>query len=114
MLFGHGKGGEFGKRRDQFGFLGDGNRFADGRDDDWAIACRAMKRLAHGGTAGEEIFAAVGAFKEDVADGNGEIVGAVGAGENGAHVVFIGAEMGTTMLADEKDVVHVVPEMNLA
>ena len=60
-----------------------------------------MEVLTGGSSRGEEGFAALGAFKEDVADGDGDFVGAVGARERDADIVFIGAEVEAAMFADE-------------
>ena len=93
------------KRRGDQRLRGDA-LFADGRDGDHSLAARAVEGLAGGGTAREEGFPAVGAFEEDIADGDGDVVGAFGAGQGGADIVLVGAEMRPAMLADEKDVEH--------
>lgn len=100
-FFGCGEGGDDRRRGNEVGFLRNRDGFADGRNDDFSPAARTMEVLSDRGPSGEEGFAALGAFKEDVADGDGDFVGAVGAGERDADVVFIGAEMEAAMFADE-------------
>ena len=48
----------------------------------------------------------MGAFEENIADGDFDVVGAFGAGQGGADVVFIGTEMRSAMPADKQDVEH--------
>ena len=68
-----------------------------------------MELLASGSSSSEKGFTALWTIKKNVADGDGEVVSALGTRENLAHVVFIGAEMQAAMFADEEDIEHVFP-----